>query len=90
MDADRAQRAVAELLQALDVDLTNESLQETPRRVAAAYAELLTPQPFSATTFPNDEGYDEMVVARKHPVPLALRAPPDPVRRRRPRRLPAG
>ena len=67
MDADRAQRAVAELLEALDVDLTNESLAETPRRVAAAYAELLTPQPFSATTFPNDEGYDELVLARDIP-----------------------
>ena len=67
MDADRAQRAVAELLAALDVDLSDESLQETPRRVAAAYGELLTPQPFTATTFPNDEGYDEMVVARGIP-----------------------
>ena len=28
-----------------------------------AYAELLTPAPFEATTFPNDEGYDELVVA---------------------------
>lgn len=67
MDADRAQRAVTELLSALDVDLGDESLRETPRRVAAAYAELLTPQPFTATTFPNDEGYDEMVVARNIP-----------------------
>ena len=67
MDSDRAQRAVAELLEALDIDLSDESLRETPRRVAAAYAELLTPQPFEATTFPNDEGYDEMVVARSIP-----------------------
>ena len=65
MDHDRAQRAVAELLTALDVDLDDESLSETPRRVAAAYAELLTPQPFTATTFPNAEGYDELVVARE-------------------------
>jgi GTP cyclohydrolase I len=28
-----------------------------------AYAELLTPQPFRPTTFPNDEGYDELVVS---------------------------
>jgi GTP cyclohydrolase IA len=27
------------------------------------YAELLTPTPFSATTFPNDGDYDELVVA---------------------------
>jgi GTP cyclohydrolase I len=38
-------------------------------RVAAALAELLTPLPFTPTTFPNDEGYDELVVARS--IPLA-------------------
>lgn len=67
MDLNRARDAVAELLAALDVDLEDESLQETPRRVAAAYAELLTPVAFSATTFPNEEGYDELVVARHIP-----------------------
>ena len=35
--------------------------------MADAYAELLTPAPFNATTFPNDEGYDELVVARDIP-----------------------
>jgi GTP cyclohydrolase I len=35
--------------------------------VARAYAELLTPEPFVATTFPNDEGYDELVLARDIP-----------------------
>ena len=35
--------------------------------MADAYAELLTPQPFRPTTFPNDEGYDELVVARAIP-----------------------
>ena len=33
---------------------TREALRETPRRVADAYAELLTPQPFRATTFANE------------------------------------
>jgi GTP cyclohydrolase IA len=42
-------------------------LADTPRRVAAAFAELLTPVPFSPTTFPNDEGYDELVVTRGIP-----------------------
>src|SRR3954469_12543623 len=32
-----------------------------------AYAELLTPQPFRATTFANEEGYDEMVLVRAIP-----------------------
>jgi GTP cyclohydrolase I len=35
--------------------------------VADAYAELLTPRPFRATTFPNDDGYDELIVARSIP-----------------------
>jgi GTP cyclohydrolase I len=58
----RVEAAVAGLLAALGVDTDDESLRETPRRVAAAYAEMLTPEPFDATTFPNDGGYDEMVV----------------------------
>jgi GTP cyclohydrolase I len=35
--------------------------------MATAYAELLTARPFRATTFPNDEGYDELVLARDIP-----------------------
>jgi GTP cyclohydrolase I len=35
--------------------------------MAAAYAELLTPEPFNMTTFPNDEGYDELVIVREIP-----------------------
>ncbi len=67
MDLDAAARAAHELLLALDIDTDAEGLRETPRRVAAAYAELLTPVPFEATTFPNHEGYDELVVARSIP-----------------------
>ena len=58
----RVERAVADLLAALGVDPEAEGLRETPRRVAAAYAELLTPEPFDATTFTNEGGYDELVV----------------------------
>src|SRR5579875_934227 len=67
VDLDRAARAVAELLDALGVDGTNEHLAATPGRVARAYAEFLAPEAFEATTFPNDEGYDELVVARDIP-----------------------
>jgi GTP cyclohydrolase I len=52
------------LIEALGGDLRHESLRETPRRMADAYAELLTPEPFEATSFPNDGGYDELVVVR--------------------------
>ena len=62
VDRERAELAVAELLEALGVDLGSEALRETPRRVASTFAELLRPEPFRATTFPNDGGYDELVV----------------------------
>jgi GTP cyclohydrolase IA len=62
-----ARRAARDLLLALGADPDSEVLQETPRRVADAYAELLTPSPFRATTFPNDEGYDELILARSIP-----------------------
>ena len=58
----RVVSAVTELLAALGIDPEDENVRETPRRVADAYAELLTPEPFDATTFPNDGGYDEMVL----------------------------
>lgn len=67
VDAAAASRAVADLLSALGYDLADESLQDTPRRVAAAYEQMLTPASFDMTTFPNDEGYDELVVARDIP-----------------------
>jgi GTP cyclohydrolase I len=67
IDLVRAKDAARELLLALGCDLDDESVRETPRRLAETYAELLTPRPFSATTFPNDEGYDELVVARDIP-----------------------
>jgi len=52
---------------ALGSDLGDPGLRETPRRVAAAFAELLSPEPVSMTTFPNDGGYDELVVVREIP-----------------------
>jgi GTP cyclohydrolase I len=67
VDAPAAVRAARDLLDALGVDLTGESLRDTPRRMARMYAELLTPAPFAPTTFPNDGGYDELVVATQIP-----------------------
>jgi GTP cyclohydrolase I len=67
VELDAAEGAAHDLLVALGADLDSEHLRETPRRVAEAYAELLTPRPFKATTFPNDEGYDELVVVRNIP-----------------------
>ncbi|HVM06563.1 MAG TPA: GTP cyclohydrolase I FolE [Acidimicrobiales bacterium] len=67
VDLPAAERAVADLLAALGQDLDDEHLRDTPRRVAATFDELLSPRPFSVTTFPNDEGYDELVIARDIP-----------------------
>ena len=67
IDMDAAERAVTDLLLALGQNPDDEHIRDTPRRVAAAYAELLTPRSFNPTTFPNDEGYDELVLARDIP-----------------------
>jgi GTP cyclohydrolase I len=67
VDVARAERAIAELLASFGADLDDESLAGTPGRVARAYAELLQSKPFSLTTFPNDEGYDELVLTRDIP-----------------------
>ncbi len=67
IDLPAAERAAARLLEALGADLDEPGLQETPRRMAAAYAELLIPHPFSPTTFPNEDGYDELVLVRAIP-----------------------
>ena len=68
VDLEAAERAVADLLVALGKDPTSEHLAETPRRVARSYAELVVPEDFDLTTFPNDEGYDELVLAKNIPV----------------------
>jgi GTP cyclohydrolase I len=67
IDRGAVERAAADLLRALGADVDADALEETPRRVADAYTELLTPQPFRATTFPNEDDYDELIVARSIP-----------------------
>jgi GTP cyclohydrolase I len=59
-----AEQAVHDLLVALGQDPERPGLRETPRRVAAALTELLSPVAFTPTTFPNEEGYEELVIAR--------------------------
>lgn len=67
IDHTGVERAARDLLRALGADIDSVGLRETPRRMADAYAELLTAKPFRATTFPNDDGYDELIVARAIP-----------------------
>lgn len=68
VDLAAAEQAVRDLLGALGQDATSPHLRDTPRRVAGAFAELVTPEPFQLTTFANDERYDELVLARSIPV----------------------
>ena len=67
VDTDAAERAASDFLTALGIDLDREDRRATPARMARAYAELFAAQPFRLTTFPNDEGYDELVLARAIP-----------------------
>ena len=66
-DHQRAEAAVRELLAAIGEDPEREGLQETPARVARAYAELThglrqRPEDVLTTTF--DIGHDEMILVR--------------------------
>ena len=68
VDLPGAMSAARALLTCLGVDVDSESTVRTPERMATAFAELLRPRPFQMTTFPNDGGYDELIVARSIPV----------------------
>jgi GTP cyclohydrolase I len=67
IDQPRAQAAVRELLLAIGEDPDREGLQDTPARVARAYAEVfagldMTPDEVLSTTF--EIGHDELVLVR--------------------------
>jgi GTP cyclohydrolase IA len=67
IDIAAAERAVADLLAAIGVPPGSETASGTPRRVAAALAELLTPPAFDFTVFPNTGGQRDLVIARRVP-----------------------
>jgi GTP cyclohydrolase I len=64
-DLAAAETAAGMLLAALGVDLAGESLARTPGRMARMLDEMLTPRDFDVTTFPNDEGYEQLVIERE-------------------------
>jgi GTP cyclohydrolase IA len=68
MDLDAAERAATDLLEALGLPVDCPGMMDTPRRMARAYAEMLTVPSFEQTTFPNSEGYDELVLVEDIPV----------------------
>jgi GTP cyclohydrolase I len=63
---DRAERAVADLLEALGFDLHG-ALRATPRRVAIALRELVTAAPLPAPTFLPGESFDGPIRLRDIP-----------------------
>jgi GTP cyclohydrolase I len=70
-DAERAERAVRELLIAVGEDPDRDGLKETPARVARAYIEMfgglhVDPDDVLATTF--DVGHDELVLVKDIPM----------------------
>jgi GTP cyclohydrolase I len=67
IDHEALQQAVGDLLRALGGDVGTDGLRDTPRRVAEAFTELLTPPAFRATTFPNEDGYEGLIVAQAIP-----------------------
>jgi len=69
IDLRRAEEAAADLLAALGQPVDTPHMSDTPRRMAAAYAEMLTAGAFDFTTFPNTERYDELVLVQD--IPLA-------------------
>lgn len=68
IDADELEQAAAAFLVTLGVDLKDPNVVETPRRMAHAYTEMLTVPEFDMTTFPNAEGYDELVLVEDIPI----------------------
>lgn len=67
-DLPAAESAAAALLTALGLDLDDVNLADTPRRMAHALLELTTASDFELTSFPNTEGYDELVLVQDIPV----------------------
>ena len=68
VDLVAAERAASDLLRSLGLDIDTDEMVETPRRLVAAYHELLTGPDVDLTTFPNTEGYDELVLVANIPV----------------------
>jgi GTP cyclohydrolase I len=70
MDLERVEKAVAELLDALGEDPGREGLRDTPRRVAAMFAELcagLEEEPARHLTVTFEADHDEIVMVRDIP-----------------------
>jgi GTP cyclohydrolase I len=68
VDLEAAEAAAGQMLAALGLPVGSDDMVETPRRLVAAYAEMLTVPDFDLTTFANSAGYDELVLVQDIPV----------------------
>jgi GTP cyclohydrolase IA len=68
IDRTAVTEAATTLLDALGLDLADENLAETPRRMADALIEMTSGPEFDLTTFANHEEYDELVVVSDIPI----------------------
>jgi GTP cyclohydrolase I len=68
MSLHAAEAAARAFLTALGYPCDSPGMRDSPARMARAYAELLAPPNFTLTTFPNDAGYDDLVVLSDIPV----------------------
>ena len=63
-----AEAAAAAFMRALGIPPDGPDTTDTPGRLARAYAELLDAPEYDFTSFPNTEGYDELVLVQDIPV----------------------
>lgn len=64
IDRERAERAIAELLEAMGYDSESELLKQTPERVVKAFEELTTARDFNISYFANESGHGEPLLIR--------------------------
>jgi GTP cyclohydrolase I len=67
VDVAAAEQAVTDLLVAIGEDPSSPELRETPRRVARAFADLLTPPMVPSLAIADTDPYEELVVVRDLP-----------------------
>ncbi|WP_437584399.1 GTP cyclohydrolase I [Paramicrobacterium sp. CJ85] len=66
-DVDVAEHHARGLLEALGVDCDLPSRRTSPLRMAKAYLEMMSSDPFEMTTFDNDSGYTDLVLVTDIP-----------------------
>jgi GTP cyclohydrolase I len=67
-DLAAAEEAAAAFMRALGIPPEGPDTADTPGRLARAYAEMLDAPGYDFTSFPNTEGYDELVLVQDIPV----------------------